>query len=333
MRVGVLYNILRSSEIKEVEDDLMEMTHGIKESLENQGHRIFLIKGTENFPQNLRNKKIEFVFNVCERFRGSSLFEPHVAGLLEISGIPFTGSGFLTLSLCNNKVRSKEILTAYKIPTPKYQVFCSPKEKLDSSLRFPLIVKPKQQENSIGITKDSIVYDERSLKKRVKYVHSKFNEEVLVEEFIKGSDIEVGIVGNGDDLFFLPTAKVSYKKLSDVKDDKIFCYESKWDPKSENYGDYVKANLPKNTDKRLRKLAKRIYEVFGIRDYGRVDFRLTKNNKPYVIEVTANPGLSRVSSTPEAAEWAGMLYEELINKIFQSALKRYKSGNRYAANK
>jgi D-alanine-D-alanine ligase len=324
MRVGVLYNTIESSENKEVEEDLMDMTNEIKKSLENYGHEISLINVDENIFEDLDKKNIEFVFNVCERFNGNSLFEPHVAEMLELSGVPFTGSNYSTLSVCNNKISTKEILKAYKILTPNYQVFHSFHEKLNPNLRFPLIVKPRQQENSIGITQESIVYDKKSLRKRIKYVNNEFKQEALVEEFIKGEDIEVGVIGNGNDLFILPTAKVGYEKLTNVSEDKIFCYESKWDLKSKNYGDYVKADLPKDVEEKLRQLAIKIYKIFNIRDYGRIDFRLTKNEGPFVIEVTANPGLSKVCSTPESAEWIGIGYKDLINKIFESALKRHK---------
>ena len=327
MRVGGLYNLIKSSETEEVEEDLMEMTEEIKKSLVSYGHEVFLINADENLFQNLKKKEIEIVFNVCERFNGNSLFEPHVAAMLEISGIPFTGSDYSTLFMCNNKIKTKEILSAYKIPTPKYQVFYSCDEELNPGLKFPLIVKPRQQENSIGITEDSIVYDKENLRERIKYVNATFKEEALVEEFIKGEDIEVSMIGNDDGLFILPIAKVGYEKLSKVGEDKIFCYESKWDLKSKNYGDYVKANLPEEVEEKIRKLAVKIYKIFNIKDYGRIDFRLTKNNEPYVIEVTANPGMSKVCSTLEAAEWIGMSYKEMINRIFQSALKRYKLKN------
>lgn len=328
MKVGVLYNIIESSEAKEVEEDLIEMTNEIKKSLESYGHEVFLINADENLFSSLKKNKIEFVFNVCERFKGNSLFEPHVAGMLELSGVPFTGSDSVTLAMCNNKIKSKEILTAYNVSTPKHQVFYSSGEKLNSGLKFPLIVKPRQQENSIGITEDAIVYDEKKLRKRIKYVNEEFKEEALVEEFIKGIDVEVGIIGNENDLFSLPTAKVGYEKLSKVDENKIFCYESKWDLKSKNYGDYIKTNLPKEVEEKLRKIVMKIYKIFNIKDYGRVDFRLGKDNKPYVIEVTANPGLSKVCSGPESAEWVGISYKELINKIFQSALERYKIKNK-----
>ena len=323
MRLGVLYNLIESSETEEVEEDLMEMAEEIKKSLESYGHEVFLINADENLFQNLKKKEIEMVFNVCERFNGNSLFEPHVAAMLELSGIPFTGSDYSTLFFCNNKIKAKEILNAYKISTPKHQVFYSYDEKLNPALKFPLIVKPGQQENSIGITEESIVYDEENLRKRIEYVNETFKEEALVEEFIKGEDIEVGMVGNGDELLVLPIAKAGYEKLGEVPEDKIFSYKSKWDTTSKGYGDYIKAELDEDVEEKLKKLAARIYKLFNIKDYGRIDFRLTKENEPYVIEVTANPGMSKICSTPEAAEWVNICYRELINKIFKSALKRY----------
>lgn len=327
MRVGVLYSITKNSKTKEVEEDLMEMTEEIEKSLASYGHEVLLINADESLFENLKKKKVEIVFNVCERFNGGSLFEPHVASMLELSGIPFTGSDYSTLFMCNNKMRAKEILSAYKMPTPNYQVFYSYDEKLNPGLKFPLIVKPRQQENSIGITEDSIVYDEEKLRERIKYVNDTFKEEALVEEFIRGEDIEVGIIGNDEDLLILPIAKAGYEKLTEVPGDKIFSYKSKWDTKSRDYGDYVKADLDEDVEEKLKKLATKIYKIFNIKDYGRVDFRLTKNNEPYVIEVTANPGLSKVCSTLESAEWANISYKELINKIFESALKRYNAAN------
>lgn len=323
MRVGVLTSLNKGSETKEVDEDLDEMAVLISESLKKKNHDSLLIKADDNIFHNIKDSKINFIFNVCEKFNDDPVFEPHVAALLETAGIPFTGSDGHTLFICNNKIRSKQILANYDIPTPGFQVFNSHEEKLNPDLKFPLIVKPEQQENSIGITEESIVNDEVSLSKQVKNVNEKFKQAAIVEEFVKGDDIEVSMIGNKDDLFFLPIAKVEYGKLDKKSENKIFCYQSKWDLKSRNYGDYIKADLPKDMEEELEKISKKVFNIFKIKDYGRIDFRLSKENKPYVIEVTANPGMSKICSTPESAEWIGISYEELIDKILNASLKRY----------
>lgn len=323
MKVGVLYNTIKSSKLKEVEEDLEEFAINVIESLSHHGHDVVKINADKNFFSNIQDKKLDFVFNICERFENDYYFEPHVAGMLELAKIPFTGSDSATLNICNNKVRSKEILIANNIPTPKFQVFHSHSDKLDSNLEFPLIVKPKQQENSIGITENSIVYDGKSLRNRIKYVREKFNEESLVEEFIKGDDVEISIIGNGNDLMILPFAKVGYEKMKKIPEDKIFSYHSKWETESDHYGDYVEAKLPSEITEKIKEISIKVFRLFNIKDYGRVDFRLTKDHKPYVIEVTANPGLSKCCSTLEAGLWIGMDHKEIINKIFEAARKRY----------
>ncbi len=322
MKLGVLCNTINKTECYEVEKDLADMAQDIKNSLVHS-HDVIILNADKDLSSKIKDHKIDFIFNICERFNDNSLLEPHVAAMLEMLNIPFTGSDHHTLAVCNNKIRSKEILTANNILTPRYQVFHSPDDKLDSGLDFPLIVKPRQQENSIGITQDSIINDKQSLKNKIKEIKERFNQESLVEKFIPGEDIEIGIIGNDKDITILSPAKVHYKKLNIKEDNKIFCYESKWDKNSEKYGDYTLADLDQKILARLEKISKKVFRIFNIKDYGRVDFRVSKEGVSYVIEVTANPGLSRVCSTPQAAEWSGIRYKELINKILEAARKRY----------
>lgn len=322
MNVGVLYNTIKSSKNFHVEDDIEDMAKDIISSLEKENY-VTALSSDNKLLQNIKKSNLDMIFNICERFKDNSMYEPHVAAMLEMSGIPFTGSGPLTLFLCNDKIRSKDILINNKVLTPNYQVFDDHNKDLDQSLDFPLIVKPRQQENSIGITKDSVVKDIESLRNKVKEVNEKYKQEALVEEFISGKDIEVGIIGNGEDIIVLPIAKVTYKNMKGDDCDNIFCYESKWDIKSECYGDYEKAELNDCVKDELKKTALKVFKIFNIKDYGRIDFRLTDDNQAYVIEVTANPGLSKVCSTPQSASWGNISYSELINKILNHAKKRW----------
>src|SRR3989344_7833787 len=167
MKVAVLSNVFGDYENKEVEDDLMEVGNAVVSALREYGHEAIFFDVNEKTFEKLRKANINIAFNVCERFNGNSFFEPHVAAMLELLGIPYTGSAPLTLALCMNKVRVKEILNYYGIPTPKFQVFYSRNKKLNPDLTFPLIVKPSAMDNSIGINSHSVVRNEKELQRRV----------------------------------------------------------------------------------------------------------------------------------------------------------------------
>jgi D-alanine-D-alanine ligase len=331
LKVAILSNIFQNdSELKEVEEDLMEFGTAVKSALEEAGHETVFFDVNETTFEQLRNSDIEFAFNVCERFNGSSLFEPHIASMLELLNIPYTGSGPLTLATCINKVRVKEILMHHGILTPNYQVFYSRNKKLDSELKFPLIVKPVAMDNSIGITKDAIVNNEEELRSRISYILRTYDQPALVEEFIEGKEITVGVLGNGRSSMVLPPSEVLFN--SSKSEDTIYSYEAKWlkDTDSwKNINIVCPAELPKYQEYRIKRIALQVYHILGCRDYGRIDFRLSKEGVPYVLELNPNPGISPVTSEneqpefiPHAAMKAGMTYNELILKIFNEALER-----------
>lgn len=329
MKVGVLSNIFKDfSGSKEVEDDLAQVGKMVVKSLKLYGHDIQFFDVNETTFDKLRKSNIDIAFNVCERFNGSSLLEPHVAAMLEMLNIPFTGSGHLTLATCINKVRVKELMMMHGIPTPKYQVFCSRNKKLDPDLRFPLIIKPSKMDNSIGITNESIVRNEKELRSRVYYIIKTYNQPALVEEYIDGRDINAGIFGNGNNLVNLPLNEVVYGDLP-PSINKIFSYEAKWEEDSQIYQKrfYVEANLPKYLDLRIKRTAQAIYKLLEVRDYGRVDIRLSNEGIPYVLEMNPNPGISCDCNIPMAAQLCGMSYNEMINRILNYALERYSIKN------
>tara|TARA_Y100000310_G_scaffold251715_1_gene258293 strand:- start:12864 stop:13940 length:1077 start_codon:yes stop_codon:yes gene_type:complete len=326
MRIGVLSNIFRSyTEMKEVEEDLVEVGEGVKKALEHYGHEVIFFDVNEKTFEILRKSKIDIAFNVCERFNGNSLFEPHVAAMLELLELPYTGSGPLTLATCINKARVKEILMHHQIPTPRYQVFYSKNKKLDENMKFPLLIKPSQMDNSIGINQDAVVNNEIDLRKKVDKVIRTYNQPALVEEYIEGRDLDVGILGNGRNLVNLPIAEIEYQGFSSNQR-KIFSYEAKWLKDSEIYNkiDYkYPTNIPKYLELKIKKIAADVYNVLGCRDYGRVDIRLSEDNIPYVLEMNPNPGISIDCSTPKVAKLLGLEYHEMIYKILVNALGRY----------
>jgi D-alanine-D-alanine ligase len=332
MKVAILSNFFKQeSNFKEVEEDLMEVGKAVKKVLETAGHQAIFFDVNEKTYEELRKSNIDIAFNVCERFNGSSLFEPHIASMLELLNIPYTGSGPLTLATCINKVRVKEILMHHGILTPNYQVFYSRNKKLDPELNFPLIVKPVCMDNSIGITKDSVVHNDDELRSKIGFILRTYDQPALVEEFIDGREITVGILGNGRNATVLPLSEVVYSAWPEDLD-KIYSYEAKWQKGTSSW-DGLKiecpADLPKYQEYRIKRTALQVYNILGCRDYGRIDFRLSNEGVPYVLEMNPNPGISPLVDSDEQPDFmpfsaikSGMSYDDLIVKIFQEALQR-----------
>jgi D-alanine-D-alanine ligase len=332
MKVAILSNLFKeSSEFQEVEEDLVEVGNAVKRVLENAGHEAIFFDVNEKTYEELRKSNIDMAFNVCERFNGSSLFEPHIASMLELLNIPYTGSGPLTLATCINKVRVKEILMHHGILTPNYQVFYSRNKKIDPELKFPLIVKPVCMDNSIGITADAVVNNEDELRSKVSYILRTYDQPALVEEFIDGKEITVGVLGNGRNATVLPISEVLFMNWPETED-KVYSYEAKWLKDSNEWKGVTigcPAEVPKYQEYRIKRTALQVYNILGCRDYGRIDFRLSKDGVPYVLEMNPNPGISPIITTEEqpdfmpfASQKAGMTYDELILRIFNEALDR-----------
>ena len=325
MRVVVLSNSFSEYNNKEVEEDLTMTGDAVIQALQTAGHEAKFYDVNEKTFELLRKAKVDFAFNVCERFNGNSFFEPHVAAMLELLGIPYTGSGPLTLALCMNKVRVKEILAHNGIPTPRFQVFTSRNKKLDPELKFPLIVKPSCMDNSIGITNDCVVHTEKELRSKVGYINNIYGQPALVEEYIDGRELAVGVLGNGANATVFPISEYTFGDLPENMN-KILDYDAKWNQESDIYkgsSEICPAELPKYIETRIRKIALDVYKILEVRDYGRVDIRLSKDGVPYVLEMNPNPGISADNTLPKAAKSVGWTYNEMIQEIFVQALERH----------
>ena len=324
MRIAVLSNKFEQFQNKEVEEDLVETANSVKDALESFGHSVTIYDVNERTFELLRNSNHDFAFNVCERYQGNSLFEPHVAAMLELCNLRYTGSGPLALSLCMNKVRVKEILTQNGIPTPRYQVFYSKNKKLSPELRFPLIVKPTCNDNSIGITNKSIVYNEKDLRSRVGFINRAYNQPALVEEFIEGREFAVGVLGTKNPVA-LPVSEYRFMNFPPGRPE-IMSYETKWEHDFERQiGAYEKcpAEIPKYLEAKMKRYALEATRILEVRDYSRIDIRLSRDGIPYVLEMNPNPGISADNTIPKAAVSLGLSYDEMVHEILISALERH----------
>lgn len=260
---------------------------------------------------------------MAEAFGGGNDFEPLVPAMLEALEVSFTGASSQNMMLTLDKEKSKLVVAAYGLPVPPYQMFRKPDEVLSEHLSFPLIVKPVRQEGSIGIYNDSVVNDESELKTKVAHILKAYRQPALVEQFVLGREISVGVIGNGDDLKAFPPLEFLFEE-ADSELDKIRSFEYKWGGKKETM---VRADLSEDLIEKLTDYAKIAYISTECQDYARMDFRVTPNGDIYLIEVNYNPGIGPNThglnnTLTMMASFAGLTFEDLIEEIVLLSAKR-----------
>jgi D-alanine-D-alanine ligase len=266
----------------------------------------------------------DLIFNFVESVEGNSNLESYVAGMFDLLGIPYTGNGAISLGNCLIKSRTKQILDSHGIRTPKHAIIAVNElpKKSGFVLKFPVILKLAREDASIGISEDSVVHNFADLNERLKYLFTNFTQDVLIEEYIDGRELNVAILGDQ----ILPISEIRFDGLPDQLP-KIVTYEAKWSPESVYYKNTVPscpAVLAKPVRQKVEKMAKEAFEALECRDYARVDIRLNHKNVPYVIEINPNPDISPDTGFVRSANAANINYDELLYKISQLALKRSK---------
>ncbi|MCS7230012.1 MAG: ATP-grasp domain-containing protein [Candidatus Kryptonium sp.] len=308
--------------ITEVKDEI----DFIVNSLENAGFKVkcLSVYNARKFINDLMNLKTDLIYNFCEMVELESREEVFAAGLYELLRIPYTGSPPMTLGLCLDKAKTKIILSHYKIPTAKFEVFDEPLNGYRKiNLNFPLIVKPLHEDASVGISEKSVVYEIKELDERVEFILKSFKQPALVEEFIDGREINVAILGNEPPIV-LPISEIDFSNLPSHLP-RIVSYEAKWFPDTEYYQKTIPicpAPLEPELENKIKEIALSCYKIMGCRDYARVDMRIDKNGNPYVLEVNPNPDLSRNAGFMRSASVYGLTPSETIVKIAEIALER-----------
>jgi D-alanine-D-alanine ligase len=274
----------------------------------------------------LRRTRPELVFNLMEMFDDSLLGDVGVAGVLELFGVPYTGCGPGELFLSQDKALAKKILGYENIPYPRFAVFGIDDAGFETggNLRMPLFVKPLRSDASIGIDADSLVRDANGLMRRVLALQASVNDSVLVEEFIEGREFYVGILGN-DHPQALPVIEMDFSGLP-AGAPRVADHRAKFERGTPEFDGTraVLAELPDELRARLHKVSLDAYRALRVRDYGRVDLRLTEAGKIYVIEVNASCYLERNGEFAQAAAAAGLGYEALVARIAELALDRFR---------
>lgn len=333
MKIGITFNLKRS-ETELDEFDRPVTIEAIKRSLEARGHKVKLYEATSPLLfYSLTIDKPQFVFNIAEGKHGPYR-EAFVPALLDELKIPYTGSSVLSLAISMDKVMTKEVLMFHGIPTPRFKVLriIDPIEK--GELNYPVIVKPIFEGSSIGITSKSVCENDSELKEVVEKAFKKFKRPVMIEEFIEGTEVTVGVMGNYPPQV-LPPMEIDFSTLSkrELKASPyIQTYKFKTDYADKaNY--YLPARLPEQVLQKITEIVRKAFVALRNRDVARFDLRVDKNNNPYILEVNPLPGLDpEHSDLPRIYKLMGKSYEDLINDILQIAIERHRLETRISLN-
>ncbi|MEN6314790.1 MAG: ATP-grasp domain-containing protein [Clostridiaceae bacterium] len=322
--VGIVYNlkkgIVSDAEDIEAEYDSFDTILAIKDAFAAKGISVELLEANADLIEKLRNTRVDIVFNIAEGTAGRGR-EAQVPAILNFLGVPFSGSDETTLCLALDKAITKRFLSTYNITTPAYQLIKTPEFELDQALHFPLIVKPDSEGSSKGISDLAIVDNEEQLYSLITRNFKLYGQSMLAEEYIKGREFTVGILGNGSDMRVFEPLEIIY--LKEDRESRIYSYNVK-----RNFKKYIEYSCPPLLDavttQKMKDIAAKIYMALDCRDFSRIDFRLSEDGTIYFIEINPLPGLAPgYSDYPMLAEFCGMDYQTLVVNVLNSALKRY----------
>jgi D-alanine-D-alanine ligase len=291
-------------------------------------HSVIMIEATDRAPQQLLDAQPDIVFNIAEGLRGPSR-EAQIPAVLEMLGIPYTGSDPVTLGICLDKARAKEILSFHKIPTPEFHVISSAEALNGRAVAYPSVVKPLHEGSSKGILNSSIVRTRDELVEQVRRVVAHYDEPALIEKFLPGREFTVALLGNGQNVQILPIVEIRLDKLPSGVNP-LYSYEAKWvwdqlDHPIEMYD--CPAVTDGDLERRIKETCLNAFSVLRCRDWCRIDLRLDEEGIPNIIELNPLPGIlpkpDDHSSFPMAARKAGYSYSAMLNAVLDAAILRH----------
>ncbi|OGD12092.1 MAG: D-alanine--D-alanine ligase [Candidatus Aminicenantes bacterium RBG_13_62_12] len=308
------------------ECDSDETIRAILQSLEER-HQVIPIEADREAYNRLRETRPDLVFNISERLFGSSR-ESHIPVLCEMLDLPYTGSDPLTLGICLDKSRAKEILSYHGIPTPEFWTV-EAGAAVPPAVTLPAIVKPLFEGSSKGITDDCVVRTRKELEERAAAVSSRYSQPVIIEKFLGGREFTVGLLGNPPSYEILPIVEIDHGLLPRGANP-IYSYEAKWvwdTPENPLPIFRCPANISGALEEKIREVVARACRLLRVRDWCRVDVRLDEGGEPNVLEVNPLPGIlpnpEENSCLPKAARTAGYSYSGLIHRVVEEAARRW----------
>jgi len=291
------------------------------------GHRVS-VAGAEydiaSVARTLTEQEPDLVFNLTEQFCGDRRMDKNIAALLELLDIPFTGAGAMGLLLARDKTLCKQILRLHKIRVPNFvSLPYHHKIRIPKNLPYPMVVKPALEDSSEGISNASLVYDAEALAERAAFIHERWKQPAIAEQYIGGRELYVSVIGNKR-LTVLPPRECFFNNEGD-QGPVMLTYRCKWDRQYREKWkiDFGFAELPAKLLQAIERVSKRAYRALHLQDYGRIDLRLTPDEKLFVLEANPNPDIAYGDEVAEAADKAGIDYESLIDRIIRLALHRH----------
>jgi D-alanine-D-alanine ligase len=321
--------ILHSADAVEppVDPVLEQIANTLKRSGHETGFQIVL-SDVVALATALRSAEPDLVVNLAEAFDGKSALESNVAALLNLLDLRYTGSSPAGLMLAGDKALSKKVLSFHGVLSPQFATVHRGNVEWAGDLAFPLIVKPPQEDASIGITHASVVHNVQELLAQMGEVQGRFHQPPLVEEFIDGREFYVGVIGNAD-ARALPPMEMDFTGFPADRP-RIASWAAKWGEEGEEKGaeyegtrTFVPNDLSPELEEKLRKTALDAFHALRLRDYARVDMRVTEADEAYVIEVNPNCYLEESGEFARAAAADGMPYDALIGRLIELASARY----------
>ncbi|HVR28327.1 MAG TPA: D-alanine--D-alanine ligase [Thermoanaerobaculia bacterium] len=290
--------------------------------LEKAGHTVRALGLGDNLGElraAIADWKPNVAFNLLEEFQGIATYDQYVVAFLELMKQPYTGCNPRGLLISRDKALSKQLLTYHRVPTPRFMVFRrGQRYRAPRKLAFPLFVKSVTDDASFGISQASIVGDAERLKERVEFIHQQTGAHALVEEYVEGRELYVGVIGN-DRLRTLPVWEMDFGTLPDVMAG-IATRKVKWDRRyQQKHGIRTgpAQSLPDGCAAYLDKLSKRIYRALSLSGYARLDFRMRNDGSVFVLEANANPNISHREDFADSAEAGGVEYAALLEHILR----------------
>jgi D-alanine-D-alanine ligase len=337
LRVAVLYDVWddgsepdapeparRGSKKKPEKEDRQQ----VHEALKSLGHSPFYVEidGTTESLKKLADTECDLVFNLTESWAGDDTKDINLAAYLDLLGKKYTGTGPGGLHLAQNKSLAKKIFAFHGIRTPYFASVHRGRLDWSHDLQFPVIVKPAREDGSIGISFNALCESIKDLMERIHELHEQFDSPVLIEEYIEGREMYVAVLGNGEPEA-LPVVELDLSRLPEGTP-RIAGSEVKWEKGTVAYKvtkSILPSDLEEETVQALQQTAVQAFRALELRDYGRIDMRLTADNRVYVLEVNPNPWLHSTAEFAMAAKKSGRDYLALIEEIVNLALARYRS--------
>jgi D-alanine-D-alanine ligase len=306
----------------EQEIDAWRTEYDVTTSLRAMGHEVKVLGLGDNLAD-LRNAitdwRPDIAFNLLEEFQGIVTYDQHVVAFLELMKLPYTGCNPRGMMISRDKVLSKQILSYHRIPTARFALLPrNHRYREPRRLKFPLFVKSATEDASLGISQASIVHDPQKLRERVEFIHEQTSSDALVEEYVEGREIYVGVLGN-DRLTTFPLWELNFGTLPDVMAG-IATRKVKWDrkyQKKHGIGTGPARDLPEGVPQRIAQVVRRIYRALCLSGYARIDLRVRPDGSLCVLEANANPNLAQIEDFATSALSASVGYDALLERIMK----------------